>query len=164
MGEPADPVVIGTVAAPHGVRGTLKVRETGSGRHLREGMAPLVLGERRRILEARRTGRGFLIDLEGVTDREGAAALRGAELILDRGELDEPEPDEFYVGDLIGLRARDPGGDPVGTVEDFVENAGNELLVIAAPGGEPLFVPFTLEHVPEVDLATGTLVVDPPRE
>ena len=99
----ADPVVIGTIAAPHGVRGTLKVKVLGSGRHLRKGVEPFVNGERRRILVVRETPKGFLVNLEGIGDRVLAGSLRGIELLLDREELDALDEEEFYIGDLLGL-------------------------------------------------------------
>ena len=164
--ELSDPVVIGFVAAPHGTRGTVKVRPAGSGRHLREGVEPVIGGRRMRISHARQTPKGFLLDLEGVGDRSQAAALRGEELRLDRRELDAPEEGEFYVGDLIGLIAKNVGGEVVGVVEETFETPAHEILVIrnkeepALPG---LYVPFTAEHVPELDLAAGLVVVRPPE-
>jgi 16S rRNA processing protein RimM len=161
--DPADPVVIGVVGAPHGLRGTIRVRATGSGRHLREGVEPLVSGRRRRISQVRRTPKGFLIDLEGVEDRPGAAALKGEELVLDRRELDAPEEGEFYVGDLIGLTAVSDAGDVVGTVEATFDTPAHEVLVVRGGRGPALYLPFTLEHVPEVDVGAGRVVVRPPE-
>ena len=85
-----DPVPIGVVVGPHGVRGTLRVRAFGSGRHLREGMEPVVGGARRRISAARETPKGFLIDVEGVGSREAATLPEGGELLIGRGDLDPP--------------------------------------------------------------------------
>jgi 16S rRNA processing protein RimM len=162
--SPSDPVVVGVVVAPHGVRGTLRVRATGSGRHLREGIEPVVAGRRRRISRVRETPKGFLIDLEGVEDRAGATAFKGEDLVLDRSELDTPEEGEFYVGDLVGLRAVDDAGGVVGTVEETFETQAHEVLVVRKEGTTPaLYIPFTLEHVPEVDLGAGTVVVRPPE-
>jgi 16S rRNA processing protein RimM len=162
--EPSDPVVIGVVLAPHGVRGTLRVRATGSGRHLREGVEPVVAGRRRRISRVRRTPKGFLVDLEGVEDRAGAHAVNGADLVLDRSELDAPEEGEFYVGDLVGLGAMNEAGEVVGIVEETFETPAHEVMVIRKEEGAPvLYVPFTLEHVPEVDLEGGVVVVRPPE-
>jgi 16S rRNA processing protein RimM len=162
--EPSDPVVIGVVLAPHGLRGTLRVRATGSGRHLREGVEPVVAGRRRRISRVRRTPMGFLVDLEGVEDLAGAAACTGEDLVLDRSELDAPEEGEFYVGDLLGLRAVGDTGEVVGFVEETFETPAHEVLVIRKEEGAPvLYVPFTLEHVPEVDLEGGVVVVRPPE-
>jgi 16S rRNA processing protein RimM len=160
--EPSDPVVIGVVVAPHGVRGTVKVRATGSGRHLREGVEPVVAGRPRRISRVRETPKGFLIDLEGIEDRSGAAAFRGAELMLDRRELDAPQEGEFYVGDLVGLTAMSDAGEVVGTVAETFETSAHEILVIRNEG-DVLFVPLTLEHVPEVDLDARRVVVRLPE-
>lgn len=163
MERPSDPVVIGVVIAPHGLRGTLRVRATGSGRHLREGVEPLVAGRRRRISRVRRTPRGFLIDLEGVEDRFEAAAFKGEDLMLDQRELDAPEEGEFYVRDLVGLTAVGDANEVVGTVEETFETAAHEVLVVRKEGEPALYVPFTLEHVPEVDLEAGRVVVRPPE-
>ncbi|MDQ4000828.1 MAG: ribosome maturation factor RimM [Actinomycetota bacterium] len=157
-----DPVVIGVISAPHGVRGTLRVKSLGAGRHLRRGVEPVVEGERRRILAARETPKGFLIDLEGIEDRDLAGSLRGSELLLGREELDAPEEGEFYVGDLVGLEAYEEAGARVGSVADILETPAHEVLVVQ-DYDEEIYVPFTFEHVPKVDLEGGRIVVRPPE-
>ena len=164
MEDLSDPVVIGVVVAPHGVRGTLRVRALGPGRHLREGTEPVVAGMRRRISAARQTPKGFLLDLEGVESRADAKPLGGEQLLLDREELDAPEEGEFYVADLVGLAAVNDAGEVVGTVADTFETAAHEILVVREVKDEQnLYLPFTLEHVPQVDLETGQIVVRPPE-
>jgi 16S rRNA processing protein RimM len=162
--EPSDPVVIGRVVASHGRRGTLRVRATGSGNHLREGVEPFIAGRRRRISQVRRTPKGFLVDLQDVRNRSEAAALRGEGLILERRELDAIEEDEFYVDDLIGLTAVGEAGAVFGTVEETFETPAHEVLVVREKEDAPAcYVPFTREHVPDVDLSAGTVVVRPPE-
>ena len=159
----SDAVVIGIVAAPHGVRGTVRVKPPGSGRHLREGIEPFIKGERRRILAARETPKGFLVDLEGVGNRDLAASLRGAELLLDREELDAPEEEEFYVGDLVGLSTYDGAGTYIGTVADLFETPAHEVLVVRDGPTVEHYVPFTFEHVPMVDLKGDRIVMNLPE-
>ncbi len=162
--EPSDPVEIGRVVAPHGRRGTIRVRASGSGRHLREGMEPFVAGRRRRISRVRRTPKGFLIDLEDVGHRSEADGLRGEGLVLDRRELDAPEEDEFYVDDLVGLTAVGEGGEVLGNVSETFETPAHEVLVVRGSGDSPVvYVPFTHEHVPHVDPAAGRVTVRPPE-
>jgi 16S rRNA processing protein RimM len=164
MEELSDPVAIGVVLAPHGVRGTLRVRALGAGKHLRTGTEPLVAGVRRRISVVRQTPRGFLLDLEGVESRAGARSLKGQEIVLDREELDVPEDGEFYVADLIGLTAVDDSGEVVGTVADTFETAAHEVLVVSEmKDGHDLYLPFTLEHVPELDPGAGRILIRPPE-
>lgn len=162
MADLPDPVTIGTVVGTHGVRGTVRVRPAGAGEHLRADVVPLVAGARRTIKTVRVTPKGFLLDLKGVDDHRAAAALRGEALFLDRTELDSPEEGEFYVGDLIGLRAMDESGERVGEVAETFETSAHEVLVVRTEAGDVL-VPFTMEHVPGVDLETGLVTVRPPE-
>ena len=155
-------MAIGVVVAPHGVSGTLRVRALGSGNHLRKGTVPVVAGVRRRISGARQTPKGFLLDVEGIGSRADADSLRGEELFLDRGELDAPEEGEFYVADLVGLTAVNDAGGVIGTVTDTFETAAHEVLVVREQN-EDLYVPFTLEHVPEVDLKARQVVIRRPE-
>jgi 16S rRNA processing protein RimM len=162
--ELSDPVAIGVVVAPHGVRGTLRVRALGAGKHLREGKEPVVAGVRRRISSARRTPKGFLLDLEGVENRADTQPLRGEQLLLDRKELDSTEEGEFYVADLLGLTALSGAGEVLGKVADTFETAAHEVLVVReVKDGQVLLLPFTFEHVPELDLQKGHVVVRPPE-
>jgi 16S rRNA processing protein RimM len=162
--EPSDPVVIGRVVAPHGRRGTLRVRATGSGNHLREGLEPFIAGRRRRISQVRRTPKGFLVDLQDVRHRSKAVSLRGEGLVLERRELDAPEEDEFYVDDLIGLTAVGEAGEDFGIVEETFETPAHEVLVVREKEDAPArYVPFTREHVPDVNLSANRVVVRPPE-
>jgi 16S rRNA processing protein RimM len=144
----------------------LRVRISGSGHHLREGTEPVVNGARRRILAVRQTPKGLLVDLEGVGIRREADALRGAELVLDRSELDELDEGEFYVGDLIGLTVLDEAGRELGTVAETFETPAHEVLVVRSGDRSvaDLYIPFTHEHVPEVSLEDGRIVARLPGE
>lgn len=159
-----DPVVIGVVVAPHGVRGTLKVRAIGPGKHIRNNSTPVIGGARRTILAVRQTPKGFLVEVEGVQGREGALSLKGEELMLDRDELDAPEEGEYYVADLVGLTAVNEAGEILGIVEDTFETAAHEVLVVREEDDGDFFVPFTLEHVPELDPRAGRITIRPPKE
>lgn len=164
MAELSDPVTIGVVVGPHGVRGTVRVRPAGSGRHLRRDLEPVVGGVRRRISHVRETPKGFLVDLDGVDDRSATQALRGEALMLERAELDDPEEGEVYVGDLVGLTAVDASGETLGEVAETFDSGAHEVLVVRDAGGEDVLVPFTLEHAPELDIPSGRIIVVPPEE
>ena len=79
------------------------------------------------------------------------------------GALDDP--DEFRDGDLVGLSVRTVDGTAVGTVTDVLHH-GQDILVIDPAGagrGEQILIPFVKAIVPQVDIAGGVLVVDPPE-
>ena len=82
-----------------------------------------------------------------------------------RDALPAADEEEWYHADLIGLEARAPDGAHLGTVSavhDF--GAGDLIEIRAGDGGGSELVPFTRQHVPEVDIAAGVLVVVVPEE
>jgi 16S rRNA processing protein RimM len=117
-------------------------------------------------IESLRPAKGFFIArIKGVTDRNCAEGLRNVDLFVPRDRLPPPAPDEYYYADLIGLVAEDAKGGPIGTViavHDF--GAGNLLEIVPQGGGETRLLPFTAAVVPQVDIAAGRIVLDPPVE
>ena len=79
------------------------------------------------------------------------------------------DPEEFHDHQLIGLDVLTRAGEPVGVVTDVLHQ-GQDLLVIRPPDGGTageqgegeVLVPFVAAIVPEVDVAAGRLVIDPP--
>lgn len=161
-------VQIGVVAKAHGLRGEVAIR---ADEDLVEELLdrPSVLlrrpgGEARRVRveSSRPTPRGALVFFEGVVDRDGAEGLRGAEVLLPRSELSVAEEGEFLTGDLIGLRAVLPGGEPLGRVEGILETGDVPNLIVR--GGRELQVPLAELFVKSVDLQAGEIVLEPPEE
>jgi 16S rRNA processing protein RimM len=76
--------------------------------------------------------------------------------------LDDLEDEEFYVGDLVGMKAVSALGEDFGEVVEVISTPAHEILVLEG-GDEQRYVPFTLEHVPELDVAAHSLVVNPPE-
>ncbi|WP_137391875.1 ribosome maturation factor RimM [Rhodoligotrophos defluvii] len=163
--KPRDRVCLGTIAAAHGVRGEVKIRTFTATPEAIGDYGPLELedGSRAFAVERRRPAEGGVIaKLAGIDDRNGAESLRGQMLYVPRSRLPEPEEeDEYYLADLIGLQAVRPTGERLGEVV-AVENFGaGDLLEIERPGAAAtVYVPFTREAVPEVDIAGGKVVVD----
>jgi len=115
------------------------------------------------IEAARQAKDTVIVRATGITDKDQADALRGQRLYVPRAALPEPDEDEFYLADLIGLRADLADGTPFGTVKavhDF--GAGDILEIDPGQGRATVLVPFTREAAPEVRIAEGRLVVVPP--
>jgi 16S rRNA processing protein RimM len=161
-------ILIGRVAGAFGVRGELRIAAFGSDPMAMVGYRDLKRedGSPALTLTAGRPDKGGLIArAAGVDSKEAADALKGLRLFVARADLPEPEEDEFYLADLIGLEARSPAGEVLGKVKavhDF--GAGDLLEIDPLGGGATWLLPFTVAAVPEVQLATGYLVADRPAE
>lgn len=108
---------------------------------------------------------GYAARISGIETREEAEALKGTRLYADRAALPVPDDDEFYYADLLGLRVETADGTVLGkikAVQDF--GAGDVIEYLPEGGGESLYLPFTREAVPVVDVAGGRIVADLPVE
>jgi len=166
-------ILVGRFGAPHGVRGELRLQSFTQDPQAIGTYAPLFDESGRghyKIVSLRLVkGTSFVARVEGVTTREAAAALTNQPLYIERENLPEPEEEEFYLSDLIGLAAfaRDASGAelPFGHVKDVLNFGGGDILEIEPPeGGETILLPFTRAVVPELDLAGRRLVVVLPDE
>ncbi len=113
------------------------------------------------LVSARDHSGVLLMRFEGCSTREGAEALRGTELLVD--VTASQEPDAWYEHELAGLRAVHVDGTDLGEVTRLDAGAAQDLLVVRPTGGGPeVLVPFVTALVPEVDVAGGRVVLDPP--
>src|ERR1700722_17640603 len=168
-------VTVGRIGRPHGVRGDVVVGVRTDEPELRfargsrldtdpVGVGPLtVAGFRWHSGE-------LLVRFAEIGDRTPAAEIGGTWLLVDSAALTAlDDPDEFRDGDLVGLRVQTVDGTAVGTVTDVLPPHGEDTPALApakpAAGGraEPILIPFVKAIVPEVDVAGGFLVIDPPE-
>ena len=100
----------------------------------------------------------------GVRTKEDADALKGVKLYADRNQLPDLPDDEYYHADLIGLEVFDTGGTLLGRVKNVLNHGAADLLELNVSGqSDTVLLPFTLDAVPTVDLASGRIVADPPE-
>ncbi|MEV6372260.1 ribosome maturation factor RimM [Micromonospora musae] len=116
------------------------------------------------VIESARWHQGrLLVAFEGVLDRDVAEALRDTLVGVDRSEVAAPEdPEEFNDHQLVGLSVVTPTGERLGEVARIDHAPSSDLLVLRRPEGKTALIPFVKAIVPEVDLANGRVVVDPP--
>ncbi|MEL6873252.1 MAG: ribosome maturation factor RimM, partial [Pseudomonadota bacterium] len=103
------------------------------------------------------TKKGLIARVAGIDDRNAAETLRGTELYVARELLPEPDDDEVYHADLIGLRVVDTSGKILGeiiAIQNF--GAGDLIEYRRADSRETEFVAFDGSFVTGIDLEAGT--------
>lgn len=164
--DPADRLIcLGVVAGARGLRGEVRIRSFTAAPDDVAAYGPLCDETGERVFEVRVVGhaKGHVIArIAGIGDRAAAEALKGLRLHVRRGALPTPDAEEYYHDDLVGLRARGVDGGDLGTVKAVHDYGAGAVIEIVGAGGDGLMVPFTRAAVPEVDLAGGWVVIDPP--
>lgn len=161
-------MTVGRIGRPHGIRGDVVVGVRTDEPELRFAKGsrldtdPAALGPL--VVAAARWHSGELIvRFEGITDRDAAAELRGTWLTVDSATLGAiDDPDEFRDADLMGLTVRTADGTVVGIVEDVLHSGQDVLVVRPSAGSGEILIPFVKDIVPEVDVSSGVVVINPP--
>ncbi len=98
--------------------------------------------------------------LEGIADRDQAAALMAAEIFVQRHQLPELPAGEYYWVDLEGLEVSNQQDQPLGRVQRLFDTGANAVMVVHDGQRERLIPYVTGQYVLAVDLAAGTVRVD----
>jgi 16S rRNA processing protein RimM len=161
-------LTVGRILRPHGVRGEVVVEVTTDEPGQRYAVGATLSAEPPApgtlTVDAQRPHLGrLLVVFKEVSDRGTAEALRGVLLRVDSEVVAAPDdPDEFLDHQLVGLAVVTPAGEELGTVARIDHAPAADLLVVERPAAGTALVPFVKAIVPEVDLAGGRVVVDPP--
>ncbi|MEN9219917.1 MAG: ribosome maturation factor RimM [Thermostichales cyanobacterium SZTDM-1c_bins_54] len=159
---------VARIVGVHGIRGLLKARllsdfperlTTPGQRWLRLGAAepqPVTL-----VQGIAQVNKGlFLLRFQECPDRTTAETWVGGSLLVPAGEQPLLQTEEYYVPELLGVQVL-WRGQVVGTVAGVITGAAQDLLEIQV-GEERKLLPFVVALVPEVNLAQGWIVIDPP--
>ena len=160
-------ILVGRVAGAFGVKGEVRITSYTA--------EPLALADYKTLLRedgspaltlsgGRAAKGGIVARAKEVETREQAEALRGLRLYIPRDILPEPDEDEFYIADLIGMEVRGLEGEVLGRVKSVRDFGAGDLLEVEPPSGESWWLPFTKDAVPEVRMDEGWLAAVRPDE
>jgi 16S rRNA processing protein RimM len=144
-----DHVVVGRVGKPHGIGGAFVVEHASDDAARFAVGAELVAGDVPvRVEESKRSGGRLVVKLDRHVER-------GTELRVPTTSLPPPEPDSFYVFQLVGLEVVEAGGRMLGKVRDVANYDANDVLELDSG----TLLPLVEACVREIDLEGGRIVV-----
>ena len=164
-------MVVARISAAYGIKGWIKLVPANT-------LGPSVLldcpawwineaGAKPRpakLLAVRQQGATIVAQLSDLSNREAAAALRGATVSIRRAQFPAPAEGEYYWIDLIGSAVSNRAGQGLGQVVDVLENSAHALLQVRRDASETdsadLLIPFVERHLVDVDVANRKIVVD----
>jgi len=163
----AGDVLLAVVIGAQGLKGEVKAKVfTDTPDALpRYGLLHTSSGRKLKITAFRPSKEGeAVIAFEGVSDRNAAESLKGTQLFVERAALPEPDEDEFYHADLIGLEARDSEGRVLGTVAAIHNFGASDVIELVRSDGDQVHLAFTRETVPHIHIKDGYIIVAVPED
>jgi 16S rRNA processing protein RimM len=157
---------IGRVTGAHGLDGALRAApEADDADYYQDRTEVFVDSERGlqrfTVRHWRSTAKEWLIELEGLANRDQAEALRGAELLLGEESLRPLAEDEYFQHDLIGCEVVTGEGRRLGTVAGILE-AGPQQLLVVREGAREHLLPMVGPVIEAVELESRRIRVRPP--
>ncbi len=111
------------------------------------------------VVTGRVQGKGVVVQLGGIADRESAERLLGAEIWVERARLPPPAENEYYWADLEGMSVVTTTGAPLGRIDHLFATGANDVIVVA--GERERLIPYIRgQVVVAIDVEQRTLVVD----
>ena len=159
-----DYLLLGEIVRPQGIRGEVKVRHYTDDPERFFDLETVYLKrgdkyEAVQVTDARVQKDDVYLKLEGVDDRNEAEKLRNIQLWVDRENAVELGEDEVFIADILGAKAFDTKGNPVGVLKDVLTPGGVDVFVLKTPKGNLMF-PALKEVLLEMNADEGRLVLD----
>lgn len=169
MAHGTEETVLGRVTAVFGVKGWLKVHSfTDPVENILDYSRWVLVHNGKResatIIDSKRHGRGLVVLLKGVDDRNRAQEYCGAEIVVSSTELPDLPEGEYYWHQLEGLTVLTDEGHCFGRVDHLIETGSNDVLVVR-PTDQSIddrerLIPYLPDQVVTViDLAGGSMTV-----
>ena len=157
-------ILVGRIAGIYGVKGWLKiVSYTRPPENIFMYRPWLIkqddIWQETGLLEGKVHGKGLIAALEGITDRDVARGLIGADIGIYRTQLPELPPGEYYWDDLQDMQVNNRQGKVLGRLKDILETGANDVLVVEGEGRH--LIPMIWDmYVMGVDHTRGIIEVD----
>ncbi len=158
-------VIMGRVAAAHGIRGWVKIQPYTEYIDSLLDYATWWVGQEqgpwREITpeQSEVHGRTLVAQLPDCPDRNAAEKLKGLLIAVPRSSLPEQKGDEYYWSDLIGLSVVNEAGLTLGEVANLLETGANQVLSVSGDSGE-ILIPFVASAIKQVDMKHKIIRVD----
>jgi 16S rRNA processing protein RimM len=149
---------IGVITKAQGIRGEFRVLPTTDEPSRFELLVggEIFIGNRAVKLQSARMQKNIVVlKIEGADDRNAAERLVGAVISIPEEKALPLSPDEFFIRDLIGLRAETESGEPLGEITRVLHTGANDVYVI----GEEFMIPAIKDVVIKIDLAAGRIIL-----
>ncbi|WP_273149088.1 ribosome maturation factor RimM [Methylophaga thiooxydans] len=160
-------IPVGKISGAFGIKGWVKVFSFTDPRTNILEYSPLFLSRQGEWIEIKVAGghlqgKGVVMGIANVTDRDQVQPLIGSELAIKKEQLEPAEEDEFYWSDLQGLTVMNLDDETLGQVDHLLETGANDVLVVKAKGDNTeRLIPFVMEDIVKaVDLDKQLIQVD----
>jgi 16S rRNA processing protein RimM len=127
------------------------------------GFVVSIYGQKYTVAAVAQRPKGLIaVHFEGITDRDSADMLRGADVCVPESSIPPAPQDTYYHYQLIGLAVVNLSGRQIGTLSGIMETGANDVYVVTDETGSEILIPAVRDVIKEIDISNKIVKVDLP--
>ena len=155
---------VGVIANTHGIRGEVKVFPTTDDATRFKKLKEVILDTGKEqlpleIAQVRFAKNLVIVKFKGIDNINDIERYKGKSLYVTREHAEKLEKDEYFIADLIDLRAVSDEGEDLGILYDVLQTGANDVYVLRKEGQADLLVPAIRDCIRSVDIEGGIITV-----
>ena len=156
-------IIVGKFGQPYGVKGWIKVHSQTDPienilKYLPWQIEQQGQWQKINVTDSKKLGKNIIAKLENYDTPEVVKILTNSPIAIERDQLPQLSPDQYYWNDLIGLKVVNLQGEDLGIVDSLFETGSNDVMVIK--GLRQRLLPYTNQVVHQINIAKKTITVD----
>ncbi|MGN0819387.1 MAG: ribosome maturation factor RimM [Christensenellaceae bacterium] len=156
-----DKILIGIIVRPQGIYGELKLKDLSAGYdQLSDIKTVTVMGKEHKVLNVRFSAKDLYLTIDNVYDRNVAETYRGAEVYVDKSQLNIAK-DEFLIVEVIGCELYLSSGKRLGEIFDI--SSGKVDVYSVKIDGKVAKFPMLKDLDPVFDIENNKVTVNAAR-
>lgn len=159
-----DLIKVGAIATTHGIKGEVKVFPTTDDpkRFLELKEVILDTGKEKKIFAIEHVKffkNMVILKFKGIDNINDVEQYRQRELFITKEHAVPLGENEYFISDLMGLMVHTDEGEVLGSIEDVLQTAANDIYVVGREGEADILIPAIKECILDVDVEKGRMDV-----
>lgn len=155
---------VGVISSSHGIKGEVKVFPTTEEpkRFKKLKKVFLDLGEEKKEIEIEQVKffkQFVILKIKGIDSIEDVEKYKGKDLVIERKDALPLGENEYFIGDLIGIKVVTEDEKVLGRLKDVLQTGANDVYVVERDREKDLLLPAIKECILEVNLEKSEMKV-----
>ena len=156
----ADKILIGKISAAVGLKGEVKIYSYSEEADRFERVSRIFIDDKEfKILSVRYKDISPILKLDSIDDRNKSEALKGKDIYVSEGDLEDLPEGVYYIKDIIGMDVLSESGEKLGLLFDVKTNTAQKLYVVKREGKSDILIPGVEEFIKKIDIENRQIIV-----